>query len=70
MEQSYLGTTGAGECHNKVASGRKDLGGKTWELTEVKKPEEQMHQAVCSETKGDDATDSLRQTLASKRSQF
>ena len=26
VEQSYLGTTGAGECHNKVASGRKDLG--------------------------------------------
>ena len=28
VEQSYLGTTGAGECHNKVASGRKDLGAK------------------------------------------
>ena len=27
-EQSYLGTTGAGECHNKEASGRKDLGAK------------------------------------------
>ena len=26
VEQSYLGTTGAGEGHNKVASGRKDLG--------------------------------------------
>ena len=46
------------------------VGGKTRELTEVKKPEEQMHQPVCSETKGDDATDSLRQKLASKRSQF
>ena len=29
-----------------------------------------MHQAVCSETKGDDATDSLGQILASERSQF
>ena len=26
VEQSSLGSTGAGKCHNKVASGRIDLG--------------------------------------------
>ena len=28
VEQSYLSSPEAGKCHNKVASGRKDLGAK------------------------------------------